>query len=354
MNGGSCELYTDCHAVVEVHGFMMYVRNSHNIQPHVLPAMHENGRSGTFMVTGDWGGATSGGDRPSMHYVRNEAHGSEAWNRDHYAQDNVARRMGELADQRHPFMVVNAGDNFYWGGINHWTRGGHGVHDHFWSTGFENMYTHPSLNVPWISIMGNHDYGGVGCFSDMKAQFDFTTKDLLRFSRWKMPSPYYSHQVDFDGLSLIQILRMLVLVRGVAEYANSIYVEEEQQQTLMSVWTGLKTSSMRRSNGLGKPWRLPQRGGRSSLVITSQPEVMQTGCALCLHSTMSSWWLAVTLMRWHSSIITLTLADLCLLWVPEEEPKQILVVVGLCIVVACMDFQKSKSIMTRLVSESMK
>merc|ERR1719329_243907 len=202
MNGGSCELYTDCHAVVEVHGFMMYVRNSHNIQPHVLPAMHENGRSGTFMVTGDWGGATSGGDRPSMHYVRNEAHGSEAWNRDHYAQDNVARRMGELADQRHPFMVVNAGDNFYWGGINHWTRGGHGVNDHFWNLGFENMYNNQHLKVPWLSILGNHDFGGVGCFSDLQAQFDYTTKDLLLNNRWKMPSPYYSQVVDFDGFSL--------------------------------------------------------------------------------------------------------------------------------------------------------
>lgn len=50
--------------------------------------------------------------------------------------------------------------------------------------------------------MGNHDYGGEGCFADMQAQFDFTTKDLLRFNRWKMPSPYYRHKIDFDGFSL--------------------------------------------------------------------------------------------------------------------------------------------------------
>merc|ERR1711865_976512 len=71
-----------------------------------------------------------------------------------------------------------------------------------WQKAFEHMYTHPSLNVPWISIMGNHDYGGEGCFADMQAQFDFTTKDLLRFNRWKMPSPYYRHKIDFDGFSL--------------------------------------------------------------------------------------------------------------------------------------------------------
>lgn len=137
-----------------------------------------------------------------MHYVRTETRGSDAWNEDHYAQDNVARRMGEVGAEKHPFMVVNAGDNFYWGGINHWTRGGHGVHDHFWQLGFENMYSHPSLKVPWISILGNHDYGGVGCFSDMQAQFDYTSKDLLLNDRWKMPSPYYRHKIDFDGYSL--------------------------------------------------------------------------------------------------------------------------------------------------------
>lgn len=201
VNGGTCEFYNGCSQTDETGGYMMYVRNAEGIQPHLLPRRYVGGSAASFFVTGDWGGATSPG-RASMHYVRSSPTGSDQWNFDHYGQDNVARRMGEVGSERAPALVVNAGDNFYWGGINHWTRGGHGVHDHFWRTGFENMYTHPSLNVPWISIMGNHDYGGVGCFSDMKAQFDFTTKDLLRFSRWKMPSPYYSHQIDFDGFRL--------------------------------------------------------------------------------------------------------------------------------------------------------
>jgi len=202
VNSGTCEFYNGCSQTDEVDGFMMYVRNTEGIQPHLLPTRHVGGSAATFFVTGDWGGATSGSDRPSMHYVRPDTPNSERWNNDHYAQDNVARRMGAIGAQRAPTMVVNAGDNFYWGGIHHWKRDGHGVHDPFWQQGFEHMYTHPSLNVPWISIMGNHDYGGQGCFADMQAQFDFTTKDLLRFNRWKMPSPYYRHKIDFDGFSL--------------------------------------------------------------------------------------------------------------------------------------------------------
>lgn len=201
INGGNCEFYHGCDGPDEVGGFMMYVRNTDGIEPRRLPTRHVGGHSATFLVTGDWGGATSPG-RQSMHYVRTNPVGSDSWNFDHYAQDNVARRMGEIGAQRNPALVVNAGDNFYWGGINHWTRGGHGVHDQFWNIGVENMYTHPSLNVPWIGILGNHDYGGVGCFSDMQAQFDRTTLDLLRNGRWKMPSPYYSHRTDYDGFSL--------------------------------------------------------------------------------------------------------------------------------------------------------
>jgi len=201
VSGGRCEFFGSCHGTMEADGNQLYVKNTLGMQKHSLPTTRQHSSSGNFMVLGDWGGSTSP-NRDSMHYVHHRPPNSDLWVNDHFAQDNVARRMGEVGAQTNPFMVVNAGDNFYWGGINHWTKGGRGVHDWFWSVGFENMYSHPSLKVPWISIMGNHDYGGNGCFADMQAQFDYTTKDLLNNDRWKMPSPYYTHRIDFDGFSL--------------------------------------------------------------------------------------------------------------------------------------------------------
>jgi len=78
--------------------------------------------------------------------------------------------------------------------------GGQDVHDPVtFEQGFESIYHHESLKVPWLSIMGNHDYGGDGCFSNVRAQFDYTIKDMLHNNRWKMPSPYYKHRIDFDA-----------------------------------------------------------------------------------------------------------------------------------------------------------
>jgi len=138
-----------------------------------------------------------------MHYVWKQVKaGSERWNIDHNAQVNVAKAMTKVAQEVKPFLVVNAGDNFYWGGVFHNQLGGKGIHDDtsFQRT-FENVYSDPSLKVPWLSVLGNHDYGGDGCFANIKAQFDYTIKDMMINDRWKMPSPFYSHKVNFPGFS---------------------------------------------------------------------------------------------------------------------------------------------------------
>jgi len=38
--------------------------------------------------------------------------------------------------------------------------------------------------------------------ANVRAQFDYTIKDMLVNNRWKMPSPYYNHLVKFDDFSV--------------------------------------------------------------------------------------------------------------------------------------------------------
>jgi len=181
---------------------MLFVKNVDKMTPTWLPTRKVSGSKHHFFVVGDWGSGSCP-NKESMHYMfKGPLEGSEKWNTDHNAQDTIAKNMGELGAEVKPFMVVNAGDNFYWGGVFPRMLGGRGIHDQpSWIQGFENVYTHPSLNVPWVSILGNHDYGGDGCLADVRSQFDYTIKDMLMKNRWKMPSAYYTHRLDFDDFS---------------------------------------------------------------------------------------------------------------------------------------------------------
>lgn len=48
-------------------------------------------------------------------------------------------------------FVLNIGDSFYEVGVKD-------VHDPQWQTKFEQMYSKKSLNVPFLSVLGNHDW----------------------------------------------------------------------------------------------------------------------------------------------------------------------------------------------------
>eukprot|EP00435_Cladocopium_sp_Y103_P068827 s107_g32.t1 len=57
--------------------------------------------------------------------------------------------------------ILNVGDNFYWGGISATC----GNFDKFeggpqWTYIYENMYHGPLDNLQWLSVLGNHDWGG--------------------------------------------------------------------------------------------------------------------------------------------------------------------------------------------------
>lgn len=105
-----------------------------------------------FIVVGDWG-------RDGQGY-----------------QQEVADWMGIAADQTKAGFVVSTGDNIY-------PRGVASVDDPQWMFSFENIYRCHSLNIPWYSSLGNHDYAG-----NVQAQIDYSQKSR----RWVLPARYYT------------------------------------------------------------------------------------------------------------------------------------------------------------------
>lgn len=105
----------------------------------------------SFLVVGDWG--------------RDGAQHQRA----------VAEQMGKAAAETNARFVISVGDNFYENGVQT-------AHDPQWRSSFEDVYTAPSLQIPWFVALGNHDYRG-----NPQAQIDYAALS----ARWKMPRRYY-------------------------------------------------------------------------------------------------------------------------------------------------------------------
>lgn len=205
-NVGECMYFSSCDpqppkAETDL-GTMVFVKNIDGMTPTKVPDRLVAGNNHHFFVIGDWGSESCPG-KASMHYMfKGLPKDSPQYKTDHNAQKSIADNMGKRGDAVHPFMVVNAGDNFYWGGVFPRMLGGRGIHDKdSWRKGFEKVYHQTSLQIPWIGVLGNHDYGGDGCMADVRAQFDYTIKDILLKNRWKMPSAYFTHLLKFDDFS---------------------------------------------------------------------------------------------------------------------------------------------------------
>jgi acid phosphatase len=97
-------------------------------------------------------------------------------------QQDTAAQMGKTAHDIGAHFVISVGDNFYDNGVA-------SVDDVQWHESFEDVYTAPSLQVPWYVVLGNHDYHG-----NCDAQIAYSQKS----PRWKMPARYFqqSHQID--------------------------------------------------------------------------------------------------------------------------------------------------------------
>merc|ERR1719411_1536095 len=110
---------------------------------------------------------------------------------------HIAEAMTHWAKDNDAQFVINVGDNFYPGGVQN-------VSDPMWDYVFEDRYADEPLQIPWFSVLGNHDYGGFQCFFDLsqnlfthaQAQIDYDDeKDwqwpLSKKKRWVMPDLFY-------------------------------------------------------------------------------------------------------------------------------------------------------------------
>src|ERR1700761_2494820 len=97
-------------------------------------------------------------------------------------QARVAQQMGLACAKASAGFVISVGDNFYEDGVA-------SVQDPHWQQSFDQVYTSPSLHVPWYAILGNHDYKG-----NVQAQLDYAKTG----SRWKMPGRYWRQVVPVN------------------------------------------------------------------------------------------------------------------------------------------------------------
>jgi acid phosphatase len=91
-------------------------------------------------------------------------------------QRKVAQAMAQEAIEEPVQFVVLLGDNFYPSGVK-------SINDQQWNGKFEDMYSSPSLQVPFYAVLGNHDYR-----ENPLAQVSYSQKS----SQWKMPDEYYT------------------------------------------------------------------------------------------------------------------------------------------------------------------
>uniref|UniRef100_A0A5B6ZCV7 Purple acid phosphatase n=1 Tax=Davidia involucrata TaxID=16924 RepID=A0A5B6ZCV7_DAVIN len=68
-------------------------------------------------------------------------------------QSEVALQMGIIGEKLDIDFIISTGDNFYDNGLT-------GLNDPAFDESFSNIYTAPSLQKQWYTVLGNHDYRG--------------------------------------------------------------------------------------------------------------------------------------------------------------------------------------------------
>jgi len=180
------------------------------------PAMCIDKSNANFFGIGDWGG--DGAGAPGHTWTNPGRCDGESsrpcQDADHWAQKYVARQMKLVAKHAKPDYVVNVGDNFYPGGITSGCQSGSrkgypgGINDSHpgkdpsgqWAHDFEAVYLDdPDLKgKPWLSVLGNHDYGGTGFHMGWDQQiFASWERD-----DWVMPSQFYFHKVQYRDFAV--------------------------------------------------------------------------------------------------------------------------------------------------------
>jgi hypothetical protein len=91
--------------------------------------------------------------------------------------------MGSLGSGCYkPSFVISTGDNFYSHGLK-------GPDDPYFKQTFSDMYSAPSLQVPWYAVLGNHDYGEANAallWACASPSFDTCPKDCCLSAAWQV------------------------------------------------------------------------------------------------------------------------------------------------------------------------
>lgn len=155
-----------------------------------------------FFVIGDWGGVFRAPSVPPMPANQAASRGRPfVVGVDDRAQQLVAAQMKARANASRPQFVINAGDNFYWGGVE--TDCGHSsqlIRTGQWEYVFEAIYTGPDLaGKQWMGVLGNHDYGGWMFTAGWDQAVTYTWGPG---KRWLTPALYWSRHVSYPDFTV--------------------------------------------------------------------------------------------------------------------------------------------------------
>lgn len=117
-----------------------------------------------FLLIGDWGRGPEDAGR-------------------HAAQRQVAEAMGRATADQPPRAVICLGDNFY-------PAGAPTADSPLFTTAFEQVYTAPSLQVPFWILLGNHDY-----YVSARGALDYSAQ-RRGSGRWTLPDRHWSRTVE--------------------------------------------------------------------------------------------------------------------------------------------------------------
>jgi len=128
---------------------------------------------------------------------------------DDQAQLLIAAHFKKRAAIHDPALILNVGDNFYWGGIA--KKCGfpmnqiHPATQHQFDSIFEEVYSGPGIDgKPWLSVLGNHDWGGRQFNAGWDQQIAYTWKS----NRWVMPALYYHQRVTVQNAFTVDIFML--------------------------------------------------------------------------------------------------------------------------------------------------
>lgn len=127
-------------------------------------------------------------------------------------EGNMQQRISGLMSKRNddlkkkgtpPQFIVNAGDNFYPGGVDvHCGQADVAEHtktqfEYVWHRVYKGELTE---RMEWMGVLGNHDYGGVCYFKgwDQQILYTYSTPN----SKWLTPGQYWMRSIQYKNMKM--------------------------------------------------------------------------------------------------------------------------------------------------------